>query len=1005
MPQPSSPPRVRLLGAPHAVAGGHEIELGPPKQRAVLVALALHAGQAVAHETLIDGTWGADAPASARGSVHTYVSGLRHALGADAVRRTATGYVLAVDPDTVDALRVERYRRAARDAHDASDLPATLAALDAGLALWRPGEVLAGVPGPFAAEQRVRLEQLRVRLLVDRTEVVVASGADLATTADAADRLAAEVPAHPYDERLRGALMDALHRCGRTAAALEQYDGLRRVLRDDLGIDPGVAVRELHAGILASQGTGPARVGAPTVAGTVVRVPQPTAATTVARQPAVTSASAAVEQPALQLSAPRSSAPRSSAPRSSAPRSSAPRRPASQPSVDAWVAPAQLPPDLATFVGRARELVDVLRAAAVPDGPRVVTVVGVGGVGKTSLAVRAGHMLRDRFVDGQVYVNLRGFDPRHPPVTPAAALRQLVGALGVTSVPQQHDQLVALWRSLVADRRMLVVLDNAASTEQVEDLLPGTATCFALVTSRDRLGGLAVRHGARALPLARFEPGEARELLEGTIGADAVAREPDATRRLVELCDALPFALRIAAEQVLIGVGATIGAVVARLEDSHHRLDALDLDDGASASVRGVLATSTAALDPAQVRTLCQLAALPVAYTSVLATAALVDVAPGRAAELLDALRGHHLLEVDDGRHVMHDLTRAHAAELAEHLAEDERAAARDRLLTWYVRTIVASSHHRLLQFDPPTGRHELPVLADGADLLSWTLAELPNLTALLLEGHEHGHHTLVCQLTILLFDTFYAAGGAAEWLDVLRVASRSARVLGDTRAQAVLLNHESVACSRLGRNDAAVRRLRQALRLLDGTTWWYRVSLVSNLASTLREAGDYEAALTAAHDAYALALELGDGYYQVASGDVLCELAAELGEWEQAVRYGEPSLTLARAQGHRILEANLLVNLGLAADGLGDHDTAHRRFAQALRLCAAIGDRYHEARAWYGLARVRAARDGTAGVLRARQDAQRALDLFLQLGAEEVGAVRELIAGLSVDVDLGSPR
>ncbi|MBO3089349.1 AfsR/SARP family transcriptional regulator [Cellulomonas dongxiuzhuiae] len=952
MPPASTSLRLRLLGAPHALVDDRPVDLGAPKQCAVLVGLALRAGRAVGHDALVDGTWGEGAPASARGSVHTYVSGLRRVLGPDVLRRTPTGYVLAVPADAVDALDVERRARSARDAREASDLRGALVGIDSALGLWPSGDVLAGVPGPFAAEQRTHLAQLRVRLLVERTELLVASGAGPAVLADAADRLMFEVATYPYDERLRCALMSALAGSGRTAAALEQYDDLRRQLAEGLGIDPGAAARAAHARILVVPGA---------------RHPA-------LRRPPTSDRPAGLEDLPL---------------------------PAAQPPADPRVAPAQLPPDLAAFVGRSRELVEVLRAAAGPDGPRVVSVVGVGGVGKTTLAVRTGHMLRDRFTDGQLYVNLRGFDPRHPPVTPSTALRQLLAALGVLSAPQQHDQLVALWRSMVADRRLLVVLDNAASTEQVEDLLPGSPSCFVLVTSRDRLGGLAVRHGARSVPLARFEPAEARELLEGTIGADVVAREPDATRRLVELCDALPFALRIAAEQVHTGPGASIGEMVARLVDSRHRLDVLDLDDGPSASVRGVLATSTAALDAEQRRALCLLAVLPCQSTSVLATAALVDVAPARAAQLLDQLHDHHLLEAVDGRYAMHDLTRAHAAELAERLGEDERAAARERLLAWYVCTLVASTHHRRLQFDPPPPRHELPLLADAAALLRWTLAELANMTALVRDGHAHGHHRPVWQMVALLFETYYAAAGATEWLDSLRVASRSARALGDTRAQAVLLNHESVACSRLGRNDASVQRLREALRLLDGDRWWYRVSVVSNLASTLREAAQYDAALVAAHDAHAAARDLGDGYYQVAAGDVLCELYAELGDWDAAVRHGEPALAIARVEGHRVLEANLLVNLGLAADGLGDHDAAQRRFAHVLHLCADMGDLYHEALALFGLARVRAARDGPAGEQEARRDAERALDRFRQLGAEEAGAVQEFLARMTVDAAL----
>ncbi|ADG76272.1 transcriptional regulator, SARP family [Cellulomonas flavigena DSM 20109] len=972
MPRTSAPPRLRLLGTPSALVADGEVDLGAPKQRAVLVALALRAGQAVGHDTLVDGTWGEGAPASARGSLHTYVSGLRRVLGPDVLRSTPTGYLLDVPAAAVDALVVEQHARRAREAHEASDLHAALSALDAALDLWPSGDVLLGVPGPFAADQRTRLAGLRVRMLVERTEVAVAAGADPASLADAADRLAAEVAGHPYDERLRCALMAALHGSGRTAAALAQYDDLRRALRGELGIDPGAATRALHARILADPRERPAARPAPA---------HPAASTW--------------PPGSLSLGAPRT-APDGPAPiPPPRPRPAPPPRPA----VDAHVLPAQLPPDLTAFVGRARELVEVLRAAG-PDGPRVVTVVGVGGVGKTTLAVRAGHMLRDRFADGQLYVNLRGFDPRHPPVDPTAALRQLLAGLGVLSAPQQHDEVVALWRSMVADRRLLVVLDNAASTEQVEDLLPGSASCFVVVTSRERLGGLAVRHGARSVRLARFGPAEARELLEGALGADLVARETHAAGRLVELCDALPFALRIAAEQVHTGRGSTIGAMVTRLEDSRHRLDALDLDDGPSASVRGVLATSTAALDPEQLRTLCLLAALPCQSTTVRATAALVDVEPERAVRLLTDLCEHHLLEVADGRYVMHDLTRAHAAEIAGRIPDDERAAARRRLLTWYVCVLAANTHHRLLQFEPPTPRHEVPALPDGAALLRWTLAELANLTALLHEGHAHGDHELVWQAVVLMFETYYAAAGSTEWLAVLRVAARSARALGDTRALAVLLNHESVACSRLGRNDAAVARLREALDLLDGDRWWYRVSVVSNLASTLREAKEYDAALAAAHDGHALAVELGDGYYQVASGDVLCELYAELGDWRAAALHGERALAVAQAEGHQVLEANLLVNLGVAAAGLGQHDAAQDRFSQALALCAQLGDRYHEGLALFGLARLRAARDGPAGEAAARRDAQAAMDRFRQLGAEEAGSVAIFLAGLSVGVD-----
>ncbi len=722
--------------------------------------------------------------------------------------------------------------------------------------------------------------------------------------------------------------MTALHRSGRPAEAFEQYDGLRRTLAEDLGVGPGRETRAAHAALLADT-TDRAAVIAPRLP-----VDDPTAATGL---PAV---------------------------------------------------PAQLPPDDAIFVGRDADLVEMVRATT-SDRPCILAVVGIGGVGKTALAVRYGHLVRERFADGQIYLDLRGFDARRPPMTPAAALAQLLSALGVQSTPPRHEQRLALWRTLTADRRMLVVLDNASSASQVDDLLPGSPGCQVVVTSRDRLAGLVIRRGARRVTLDPLSEGDAVRLLARAGGTDAVAAASPATARLARLCDALPFALRVAAEQISTAGPREIDDLVRRLEDAQHRLDALDPGEDDLGSVRGVLECSVERLDADSARAFRLLGALPVASCTQLMLTSILDISLDQAVAVSTRLRSVHLLTATGDRYTMHDLTRAYATELAARVPEAEREAAFARLLEWYVATLTTGTNTSL-PFEAPQARWPRPFLADESELLRWSIAELPNLVASVAAAQARGHHQRAGRLAALLFHAFYATGDAVEWLDVLRLARRSATTSGDDHALAVLLNHTSVALSRLGRNDAAVERLHEALALGHDEQWSYRVSLLGNLASTLREAKDFDAVEAPALEGLHLAEQLGLDYYVSALNDVLCEFHTELGEWEGAIRHGLPGLDQARQIGSQLLEGNLLINLGLASDGLADGAAADAYFNDALRLCADTGDRYHEGLALFGLARTRAVGDHAPSREEARALAGRALTIFEQLGSEEAAVVRE---------------
>jgi tetratricopeptide (TPR) repeat protein len=274
---------------------------------------------------------------------------------------------------------------------------------------------------------------------------------------------------------------------------------------------------------------------------------------------------------------------------------------------------------------------------------------------------------------------------------------------------------------------------------------------------------------------------------------------------------------------------------------------------------------------------------------------------------------------------------------------------------------------------------------------------EWPNLRALIRGAQYAGEHVAVVQMTYLMFDYFYAAGQTTDWLDVLGVALRSAHRTGNRRARATLLNHSSVAYSRLGQNVVAVQHLHQGLDLLDrpeDRSW--RISLLGNLASTLREAKEYEAALPPALEAWDLVRQCDSGtYYQAATDDVLCELYAEQGGWSEAVRHGEPGLESARRGGSKLLEANLLINLGLAWNGLGDSRSAQECFADALGASESVGDRYHEGLALFGLARVRA-RDSRQVSGEVAELAGRALLRFQELGCAEAQDVLDFMGRLS---------
>jgi tetratricopeptide (TPR) repeat protein len=611
--------------------------------------------------------------------------------------------------------------------------------------------------------------------------------------------------------------------------------------------------------------------------------------------------------------------------------------------------------------------------------------------------VRCGHLLSVGYPDGQLYVNLRGFDAKLPAMSAVAALHQLLTSLNVSAVPAEHEQRVALWRSIVLDKSLLIVLDNAESADQVEDLLPGGGSSFVLVTSRNRLSGIAVRHSARRVTLAPLTPDESIELLADSVGRARVNAELPTVRRLAELCDHLPLALRIAAEQVTAGSQSRIADLVADLEDVQRRLDALQLPDDELCSVRAVLSWSYARLDAAAAHAFRMLGLFPGASIVPAAAAALLDLTRPAATSALQYLAAQHLVETSGTHYWMHDLTRIYAEELSrggETTASRQQAL--DRVFGWYIRTLTPDykANGIKLPFTPVVEtRHEPLRFGDQKEFVAWCTREWSNLAPLVRTARQTGRHDQAWQLAYLLFDYFYAAGQTRDWVETLRTGLHSAEAAQDRRAQVVLRNHLSIAHSRLGQNSEAVHQLQLGLQLLgDPGDEILRTSLLGNLASTLREAKDYTAARPYALEALDLARRTGLDYYEAGCLDVLCELHAELGEFDEALRHGRPGLAAARRCQNMLLEVNILINLGIAEHGLGHDGTAQRHLEEALSLSGSGGDRYHEALAQFALAKVHhtgSARDQAIDL------AGRALRRLSELDAEEVADVTAFLSAL----------
>ena len=887
-----------LLGPLVVRCGGVVLPVPRGKQRAVLAVLLLNAGRVVSVGEIAETLWGPAPLPSAPATVRNYVKRLRRVLAGAGQARIVTrppGYVIRVDPGELDVARFEALLEGAREAALDGSWTAVAARARQALALWQ-GEPLADVESAALAVREVpRLAELRLQAAELRMDAELRLGRHGVVIAEL-ERMAA---AHPLREHLHALLMTALHHDGRQAEALAAYQRARRVLVDELGAEPGAELRELHREVLT---------GGPVLAGPGPR-PLP---------PGAGRAAGAGPGP---------------------------------------VVPRELPGPVPHFVGRAAELADLTgmldRAGAQrPQALVISAIAGMAGAGKTALAIQWAHRVADRFPDGQLHVNLRGYDPGRP-VSPAEALAGFLRSLGVAEqdIPAGAGERAARYRSLLAGRRMLIVIDNAADVAQARPLLPGSPSCVAVVTSRDALAGLVARDGAHRLDLGLLPPAEAAGLLRAVIG-ERVDAEPEATTTLVRYCARLPLALRVAAERAVASPGLPLADVAADLADQRERLDLLDAAGDRQTAVRAVFSWSVQHLDGAAARAFGLLGLHPGAGFDAYATAALTGTTLRQAGRLLRELARAHLIQpAGTGRYGMHDLIRAYAADQAAGPGgEQERVAALTRLFDHYLATAAAAAstlfHADPDQPSPPCPAGPVPPLSSPAAALAWLDAQRSTLVAVAAHAADHGRPGHAIGLAATVF-RYLDVGHFTDAAAIHGHARRAAAQAGDRAAEAAALMMLGAADAAQGHLRQATSHLEQALALcVAAGDRIGEARALGNLGMADYCRGRYQQSAGCHRKALAIYLQIGDHAGEARARHGLGVAHLRQGRYEQAAGHLRRSLSLFHDADLRSGEALVLGNLGELELRRGRYLQAGDHLRQSLGLGREIGSRLCQAQA-----------------------------------------------------------
>jgi DNA-binding SARP family transcriptional activator/tetratricopeptide (TPR) repeat protein len=912
---------------------GRVVDLGPQKQRAVLAALLVDAGRLVTLESLVDRVWDDRPPPKARSVLYAHIARIRRLLSS----ATTTTTLRRRSGGYVLELEPDRvdlhlFRRLVEQGRaPGTPAPQRAAALGAALDLRR-GPALADLSGGWVAGLRSALEQQQIATLLAWAEVEL----ELGHAAAVIQEIGASVQEHPLVEPLVEALMRALAADGRPAEALARFAEMRQRLATELGTDPGPALSRQHTAILrAESGERPDRP-TPGDRHAVVRVP----------------------------------------------------------------VPAQLPPDIAGFAGRETELRQLDRLAmdaGAGDSPVVISAIaGMPGVGKTALAVRWAHRIAGRFPDGQLYVNLRGFDPGGMAMNPSEALHGFLTALGTTAdlVPPTLDAQAALYRSRLAGRRVLIVLDNARDTAHVRPLLPGSSGCLVLVTSRDQMTGLVASHGARPFTVDLMSDGEARQLLARRVGRDRLAAEPEAVDQIVKSSVRLPLALAIVAARAAARPGFPLAVLAAELAQGGSQLDAFAGGD-ALTDVRNVFSWSYHQL-PAETARLFRLLGLhPGPDITPPAAASLAGRADGQVRGMLAELaRAHLITEHEPGRYTFHDLLRSYAAELADALDHDpERHAAVHRMIDHYLHTAHAATllsnpgRYAVIALparEPGAGFEALP---DRNGAVAWFAAEHHVLRAAIRLACEYDFDTHAWQLAWAVGDFLDRQGFWADWRDVVQVALTAVERSGDRSGQANMHRCLGRVAIRLGDGREADQHFDRALglfRALDNAVDQAHVHI--NFGFMCEQRGHYADALEHAKLALQQFTAAGHETGQARALSAVGWLQAKLGDHEQAIRCCRQAIAQLQRLGDPRGEAHAWDSLGYAHHHLGRYQQAIDCYREALTLFEDARDRLNQAEVLDHLGDTYQA---IGDVNAARAAWQSAADITHQLGRAEAAAIR----------------
>jgi tetratricopeptide (TPR) repeat protein len=617
--------------------------------------------------------------------------------------------------------------------------------------------------------------------------------------------------------------------------------------------------------------------------------------------------------------------------------------------------PRQLPGAPRLFTGRARELAQLTGTLDISCDSRATVVIsairGTAGIGKTALALHWAHQNVQQFPDGQLYVNLRGFDPSESPMPSAAAVRGFLDALHVEpgAIPVDLDAQAALYRGLVTGKRMLIVLDNARDTAHVTPLLPGSPTCTVLVTSRHQLAGLVTAHGAQPLALDTLTKAEARELLTRHLGRDRIVAESEAVSDLLERCAGLPLALGIVAARALAHPRFPLAVLAEELGETVARLDALDAGE-LNVNLRAVFSCSYDALNVEAAKMFRLLGLAPGPDISLPALASLTALPPSRACALVRDLEVAHLVQQHTpGRYRLHDLVKLYATEQAHHVLQDSPHAPLRRLVDFYLHTAYAGDrllapHRRPIELDQPDTGSVFHPLANRAAALKWFNTEYPCLLTAQKVAERQGWDKTLWQLAWALANFQWRRhrhDTLTTWRSGLAAAERLADPAPQVRAHRIL----GQACAWADRHTEGLDHLQRALTLSEQTGDAYGQARTHyDLAWTWGRQGDHQRALTHADLALHLFQTLGNPVWQANALNSVGWYHTRLGHHQQARTSCEAALTLQRQHHNREGESETLNSLGFIAHHTGKHAQAIRYYDQALTLCQVLGDTYYEA-------------------------------------------------------------